>query len=334
MGFGSRIPSAIAVCVLAGAASAQDAGDFFKGKVLSLMLGTDPGGAFDAYGHLLAEYMPRYIPGSPRIVMKYTGGQSGGVQLAEAMETTIAPDGLTMAMTTQSVVIHQMVHPEFAKYDARKWIWLGNMAPQRSIFALWHTARARTIDEARKQEIFIGATAPSSPTYMVPDIMNKFLATKFKIVTGYKNVNDINLAMTRGEVEGRVSSWLNVKLTMRDDLAQGRVIPFAISALTRQPEIPDVPTVADLMTDPFHKQVADFISADSDFGRTVFVPPKTPADRAQLLRKAFESALKDEKLLADAAKGNVPIEFVSGDELAKITLRVTGAPKEVVDYAK
>ena len=169
---------------------------------------------------------------------------------------------------------------------------------------------------------------------MVPDIMNKFLATKFKIVTGYKNVNDINLAMTRGEVEGRVSSWLNVKLTMRDDLAQGRVIPFAISALTRQPEIPDVPTVADLMTDPFHKQVADFISADSDFGRTVFVPPKTPADRAQLLRKAFESALKDEKLLADAAKGNVPIEFVSGDELAKITLRVTGAPKEVVDYAK
>ena len=278
--------------------------------------------------------MPKYMPGAPRIAVKYYGGQSGGLALAEAMQNTLPRDGLTMAMTTQAVVIHQMLRPEFAKYDARQWYWLGNMAPQRSVLAVWHTAKAQTLDDIKRTEVIIGATAQSSPTYLVPDMMNKFLGAKFKIVTGYKNVNDMNLAMERGEIEGRASSWTNMKLMMAKDLEAGRVRPLVVSAITRQPEIKDVPTLADLMTEPLHKQTAEFISADSDFGRSVFLPPGVPVARAQALRLAFEAALRDPELLAEADRLNVPIEWISGDELAAITRRITSSPKEVIDFAR
>ncbi len=183
--------AACAVALWPAGAHASQVGDFYRNKTITFLIGSDPGGAFDTYGRLLAEHMPKYIETNPKIIVRYTGGQSGGLQLAEQMHNTVARDGLTMAMTTQSVVNHQVLRPAFAKYDARQWFWLGNMAPQRSVLAIWHTAQAQSLEEAVRKEVVIGATAQSSPTYMIPDVASKFLGAKFKIVTGYKNVVDM-----------------------------------------------------------------------------------------------------------------------------------------------
>ncbi len=316
------------------AAHADAVEDFYKGKTISFVIGSDPGGSFDPYARSLSEYMPKYIPGNPKIVNKFAGGQSGGLQVANQIHNTIARDGLTIAMTQQTIVLHQVLTPEYAKYDAREWYWLGNMAPVRNMLAIWHTSKARSVADARNVEVVIGATGPSSPTYIVPNILNKFVGTKFKIVTGYKGAADLNLAMQRGEVEGRGASWLSVQLSMPQEIADKKIIPIVFASITRDPSAPDVPTLAEVMTDPLHRRVAEFLSAESDFGRSVFLPPGVPAERAQALRKAFELTMKDPGFLADAAKLKLYIEPISGDELARITRLIVDAPKDVVELAK
>jgi tripartite-type tricarboxylate transporter receptor subunit TctC len=332
----AMIAAVAAVCALAGNSPAQadPLADFYAGKVISFYVGSDPGGSFDPYARALAEHMPKHIPGKPKIIIKFTGGQSGGLQLANSIQNVTPRDGLNMAMTQQTIVLNQVLQPEYAKYDARQWLWLGNMAPVRNMLSLWHTAKAQTIEEAKKVEVVIGATGPSSPTYIVPSVMNKFLGTKFKIVTGYKGAADLNLAMQRGEIEGRGASWVSVQLSMPDAIAQGHIKPIVFASITREPSAPDVPTLVEVMTDPLHKQVAEFISAESDFGRSVFLPPGVPNDRVEALRRAFDATMKDPDFLAQAKKFSLAIEPTSHDEMARLTEKVIKAPKEVLEFAK
>jgi len=313
---------------------AQSVEEFYRGKTISFIIGSDPGGSFDPYARALAEHMPKYIPGAPKIVTKFAGGQSGGLQVANQMHNTIARDGMTIAMTQQTIVLHQVLQPDYAKYDAREWYWLGNMAPVRNMLSVWHTAKAHSVAQAREQEVVIGATGPSSPTYIVPNVLNKFVGTKFKIVTGYKGAADLNLAMMRGEIEGRGASWLSVQLALPREIEEKKIIPIVFASITRDPSAPDVPTLSEVMTDPLHKRVAEFLSAESDFGRSVFLPPGVPGDRAKALRSAFEQMMKDKDFLAEADKLKIYIEQISGDELARITKLIVEAPKDVVELAK
>ena len=315
-------------------AQADALSDFYRGKSITFFVGSDPGGSFGPYAQLLAEHMPKYIPERPKIIIKYTGGESGGLGLANSVRSTMQADGLNMAMTQQTIVLNQVLQPQYAKYDAREWLWLGNMAPVRNMLSLWRTAKASTIEEAKSVEVIIGATGPSSPTYIVPALMNKFLGTKFKIVTGYKGAADLNLAMQRGEIEGRGASWVSVQLALPDAIADGRIKPIVFASITREPSAPDVPTLAELIKDPVQRQVAEFLSAESDFGRSVFLPPNVPMDRVDMLRAAFAKTMKDQVFLADAARLKLVIEPMSHEELERITAKVVGSPKEVVELAK
>ena len=248
-------------CASAGA-SAQDLTSVYKDKDISFIIGSDPGGSFDPYARALANHMPKYIPGNPKIIVKFGGGQGGGIQSANQLHNTAPRDGLTIGMVQQTIVLNQVLQPQFARYDAREWYWLGNMAPVRNMLALWHTAPAQTIEEAKKVEVIIGATGQASPTFIVPDAMNKFLGTKFKMVMGYKGAADLNLAMQRGEIQGRGASWLSVQLAMPAEIKEGKIKPIVFASITREPSEPDVPTLAELMTNPLHKSAAEFLSAN------------------------------------------------------------------------
>lgn len=324
------LPAAIA----APAAQAQDLASVYKDKEITFIVGSDPGGSFDPYARALASHMPRHIPGNPRIVVKFGGGQGGGIQSAIQLHNTASRDGLTIGMVQQTIVLNQVLQPQFAKYDAREWYWLGNMAAIRNMLALWRTAPAQTIEEAKKVEVIIGATGKASPTFIVPDTMNKFLGTKFKMVMGYKGAADLNLAMQRGEIQGRGASWLSVQLAMPQEIKDGTIKPIVFASITRDPSAPDVPTLPELMTDPLHKRAAEFLSAESDYGRSVFLPPGVPADRAKMMRAAFEATMTDKEFLAEAGKLRIVIEPIGGDVLTKITKQIVETPKEVLDLVK
>lgn len=315
-------------------AQAQDLAAFYANKEISFIVGSDPGGSFDPYARALANHMPRHIPGSPKIIVRFGGGQGGGIQSAIQLHNTASRDGLTMGMLQQTIVLNQVLQPQFAKYDAREWFWLGNMAAIRNMLALWHTSPAQTIEEAKKVEVIIGATGKASPTFIVPDTMNRFLGTKFKMVMGYKGAADLNLAMQRGEIQGRGASWLSVQLALPQEIKDGRIKPIVFASITRDPSAPNVPTLAELMTNPLHKRAAEFLSAESDYGRSVLLPPGVPADRAKMMRAAFEATMKDPDFLAEAQKLRIDIDPISGDMLAQITRQIIETPAEVLDLVK
>ncbi len=317
-----------------GFARAQDAGEFYRGKSITFLVGSGAGGSYGLYARALAEYMPKHIPGSPSIVVKFTGGQAGGLDVANLMHNTVRADGLTMAMTQQTIVMHQVLQPQFAKYDAREWYWLGNMSPIRNMLLVWHTAKAQSVAEARDHEVIIGATGPSSPTSIVPRTLNKLAGTKFKLVMGYKGVADLDLAMRRGEIEGRGASWISAQTGLANEIAEKKVRPLVFASRTRDPSSPQTPTLEEVMPTEDGKRVANFLAAESDFGRSVFLPPRTPAPLAAALRKAFEDTMKDEGFLAIAAKMRITIEPQSGDALAALTKEVVATPKEVLEHAR
>ncbi len=308
--------------------------DFYKGKVVTFLVGSGEGGSFGIYAQVLGQHMSRHIPGNPKILPRYYGGESGGLTLANQMQTVVPRDGLTIAMTQQTIVLNQLVNPQFAQYDARTWLWIGNMAPIRNMLAVWHTAKAQSVEEAKTHEVIVGATGPSSPTYILPNMLNKFTGTKFKIVTGYKGTSDLNIAMQRGEIEARGGSWLSIVQSAPDMIKNKEVRPIAFAALSREPSLPDVPTLPELVLDPVQKKAAEFISSESDYGRSVFLPPGVPAARVAAMRKAFVETMADPEFLADAKKLQMPIEPMSYETLEKITERVLSTPKEVVDMVR
>ncbi len=323
-----------ALSLLPAMAQAQDLASVYKDKEISFVVGSDPGGSFDPYARALAAHMPKHIPGKPNIVVRFGGGQGGGIQSANHLHSIAPRDGLTMGMVQQTIVLNQVLQPQFAKYDAREWYWLGNMAAIRNMLALWSTAPAQTIEEAKKTEVIIGATGKASPTFIVPDTMNKFLGTKFKMVLGYKGAADLNLAMQRGEIQGRGASWLSVQLALPQEIKDGKIKPIVFASITREPSQPNVPTLAELMTDPMHKRAAEFLSAESDYGRSVLLPPGVPADRAKMMRAAFEATMKDKDFLAEAAKLRIVIEPISGDVLAQITKQIVETPADVLNLVR
>ncbi len=330
----AALPAALAIIgLLPAKASAQDA-DFYKGRTISILVGAGAGGSFVPYAQLLADHMKRHIPGSPNIIVKTMGGQGGGLDTAIQMHNTQARDGTIMAMTQQTVVLAQVINPEFARFDARQWNWVGNMATIRNMLAVWHTAKAQSVEAAKTHETIAGATGPSSPTYIMPSFLNRFAGTKFKIVSGYKGTADLNLAMQRGEIEVRGGSWLSVELALPEEIREKKIKPIVFASLDRDPGNKDIPTLAEFVTDPKAKQAAEFISAEAAFGRAFFLPPGVPADRVALLRTAFDATMRDPDMIADSKKKKLPIEPSNWEALTRVTAKVIATPKEVAELAK
>jgi tripartite-type tricarboxylate transporter receptor subunit TctC len=324
----------LAAAAGASRAAAEEAADFYKNKTISILVGAGEGGTFIPYAQLLADHIKRHIPGNPTIIVKTMGGQGGGLETAILMSNTASRDGLTWAMTQSTIVMAQVLNPEYAKYDARTWSWLGNMAPLPNMIAVWHTAKAQSVEEAKRHEVIVGATGPSSPTYILPDFLNKYAGTKFKIVTGYRGPTDLNLAMERGETEGRGGSWVSLQVASPHYIAENKIKPIVFASPSRDPGHKGVPTLAEVVVDPRHKKAAELISSEAPFTRAFFLPPGVPVERVAALRKAFEAAMADPALLEEAAKKRMPIEPTWGPELDRITAEVIATPADILQLAK
>ncbi|MGH6771840.1 MAG: Bug family tripartite tricarboxylate transporter substrate binding protein [Xanthobacteraceae bacterium] len=325
----------IAASAALGAAQADPIAEFYKDKTITLFIGAGVGGSYDLYSRLLAEHMSKHIPGKPNIITKNVLGGGGGLPAAIHMQRSVPRDGTAIAMTQQTIVVAQVIEKVAAgKYDVRQWGWIGLMAPIRNMLAVWHTAPAQTLDEARHKEVVVGSTGRTSPTYIVPQVLNEIHGTKFKIVSGYNGVAQLNLAMERGEIQGRGASWISVVAGKPAYIAEKKLKALVVDGLTRDPLIPDAPRLIELAKTDRARQAVTLISASSEFGRAVFAPPGIPADRLAALRKAFDAAIKDPALLADAKKRKLVIEPQNGAKLQKTTADVVSASPEAIAYAR
>src|SRR3954453_1645438 len=259
-----RLVLASLFSLLAGAAALADpVEDFYKGRQVRFVIGSNTGGAYDFYGRLLANHIGRHIPGNPVVVATNMPGGSG-VQSANYLFQIAPKDGSTIGLFNQSMVQRQMLEPESVRFDGGGFSWLGAMTTTTNVFITWHASGVKTLADARTKDVMMGALSSDGGNSIYPLLLNKFLGTRFKVVLGYQGGNTIQLAMERGEVDGRAAVvWSGLKSGWPQWVALKKVNILVQIGLKKESDLPDVPLLIDLAKTPVEQAIFRFVSSDS-----------------------------------------------------------------------
>ena len=309
---------------------AQAPSKFYKGRTIDLYVGTSVGGGYDAYGRMLARHISKYLPGGPTIVPKNMEG-GGGMRLANFLYNAAPKDGTAFAIFNRGTAFDPLLGNRNAQFDATKFNWIGSTNDEVSICATWHTTGVTTIAQVTRQELLVGATGPSGDTFQFPRITNGVLGTKFKIISGYPGGNDVDLAMERQEVQGRCGwSYTSVKSTRQHWLDRKWLNILLQLALSKHPDLPDVPLIMDLARNDEDRAIFKLMFARQVMAWPFVMPAGVPGDRVESMRKAFIETMADKDFLADARKAIMEIRPVAGAEIQKLVQDVYQTPAAVV----
>jgi tripartite-type tricarboxylate transporter receptor subunit TctC len=335
-----RVTTALAVPCLAGLVAAIPApalaqADFFKGKSVELIISTGAGAGHDHNARVVARYLGNHIPGNPTIVPKNMPG-AGHIRAANYVFSQAPKDGTTIGTFIPIFVMAQILgRGKGVQFNPAQFEWLGSTSSSNSTFYAWHTSGVKTMEDAMKKELLMGATGVGSYTAIYPTVANGVLGTKFKLVMGYKSTNDISIALERGEIQGRAGNNFNsLKVENGDWLAEGKINLLAQVGLERDPEFPNVPLLMDFAKTDQARQLLQFFSTDVVIGRPFVTAPGTPADRVAALRKAFDAMMKDPAYLAEMKKTGLGVQPVAGARLQTIVRDFMNTPATIVAKAR
>lgn len=325
-----------ALCVVSAALCPMGAcaDDFYKGKTVTIVIGFSAGGDYDLRARLLSRHMDRHIAGAPVIVARNMPG-AGGVAATNWLAKLAPRDGTSMLMASQNTPLIQALGTPGVEFDARQFNWIGNTTNSPNLISVWAGRGVSSIDDARKREVAVGASGVGSGSYYYPFAANIVGGTRFKIVTGYPGGNDINIAMERGEVDGRGSNSLAAwKSTRPHWISEGKLIHLVQIGLTRHPELLNVPLLSDLANTDIDRQAMQLIAAETAMARAVAASADIPKDRVNILRRAFDATMLDQEFLGDAGRLGFDISPESGEEVQKIVLSIVDASQAVVQRVK
>jgi len=328
----TAIVGAAFACALSAPVLADAVSDYYKGKTITLYGAAGGGGSYGVYNRVIADHLGRHMPGNPSVVAQFMPG-AGGAKCANFLYNAAAKDGSVIAMLLKYVAVQQAIGRKSVKYDVNKFNWLISMEPVHSVVAVWHTAPATTLEGLKQKEVVMGSTGKSSETYIAPTLMNAFIGTKIKVVTGYKGTGAIHLAMESGEIHGRAASFASLTGTRPHWLAEGKVKMVAHSGLYPDKDFPEVPPLKDVVPAEA-RDVFEFVGSGSTLGRIMAAPPGVPAERVAALRGALEAMAKDPKFLADAKKRKMGVQPRSAVEVEALVKKTMTAPADVIARTK
>src|SRR5215208_3134770 len=309
------------------------AADFYAGKQITIVVGFSTGGTYDVTARLWSRYLGKHLAGNPSVIVRNMPG-SGSLVATNHLYHAAPKDGTTLAVIGGGTVLEPLLGNQQAKYDGRRFNWIGGRSRDNFLCAVWHTVPVQIMQDVVKRETVVGSTGPGSRTLSYPKALNELIGTKFKIVTGYPGGNEITLALERGEVEG-YCGWAVGSIIQRAPqwLKEGTVRPLAQFTLSK-PDLPNVPLATDLPPTQIGKQAIEFLAADSVLAWPLLAPQDLPAERVRELREAFNRMMKDPELIAEAAKQGLEIDAVSGEEMQALVDRLHTAAPEVVELVK
>ncbi len=312
---------------------AQSPAEFFHGKTINIIIGTSAGNDYDFRARMLARYMGKHIPGEPAIIARNMPG-GGGVQAANYVANQAPRDGTTLHMIMANMMATQAMGLPGVEFDTRKFSWIGNTTSTPNVINSWYTSPVKTFEDVKSRELVVGAPMGTGGA-LYPVLLNQLAGAKFRLVTGYPGGNEVSLAMERGEVDGRGSnSWAAWKSTKPEWVRDHKLNILVQIGLKRAPDLPDVPLMLELATNDADRKLLTFISAETEVSRSLVAPPGVPADRIETLRRAFDAAMKDPDLLAEAAKQQMDISPSSGEDAQKIADSIANTPPEIAGRAK
>ena len=312
---------------------AAEAQQSFAGRTITLTIGYGPGSGNDVYGRLIARHLGKHIPGQPNIVAQNLPG-AGSFKAANYLFQAAPKDGTAIGYISQTAATEELLGSQAIQFKTAQFNWIGRIGSYNNVTMFWHTARVKTIEDALKTESTMGATGVGSAVYVYPNMMNKVLGTKFKIISGYQGTAQTSLAMERGEVDGVTMGWFPVKTNKRDWVDQKKINILVQFLNERHPDLPNVPTIVELARSPEEKQLFALFANDGEVGKAILAPPGVPAATVATLRRAFDTMTKDKDYLADADKLQLEIDAMSGERLQKVIETVMATPTAVIERAK
>ena len=314
-------------------ASAQTVEEFYKGKVVRFIVPFSPGGTSSRYTDLFARHFGKHIPGKPKILPQYMPG-GGGITALNFAYAVAPRDGSVIFLPDSSAAINQLLNPEVALYDARKYGWIGVPSQARSVLMMRTDSGVKSVDDLKTMERFLGSTGTGSETHMYPMAANGLIGTKFKVLPGYAGGSQVIIALEAKEVHGAVRTW--TAWAARPDLLEQNVLrPILAFASSRIPDLPDVPNLVELVKSDEDKKIVGLLTSIGTLGYGLGMPPEAPKERLAALRKAFDDMIADPDYLEDAKKSGLMLDApLRGEEAQAYVTEVLSTPPEVVQKAK
>ena len=324
---------AIFVFLALNIAATALAEDFYKGKTVRFVVGVAPGGGYGTYTRMIARHMTRYIPGNPATVVENMDG-AGGLVAANFLYKRATPDGLTIAIFNNSLVVQKGLGDPRIGIDFRKLGWIGAPSVGVPMCMVMGFTGLKTLDDVLKYKkpLKVGATRAGSAGYDLPLILNRTLGTNFEVISGYTGTATTRVALQTRELQAFCSQWESMRVTARamlDAPGDDKLIPFIMSEKWEDPEVKDLPLFKDVIKDPKQYAIYRGWASQMDFQRPLSVPPGTPKERIAILRKGLAETLKDPALLEEAKKSKLVITSVSGEKTEKLVDEILSMPADV-----
>jgi tripartite-type tricarboxylate transporter receptor subunit TctC len=319
--------------LLSISAQAQQLDATPKGKPVTLYVAGPAGSGYDAYARLFSRYAGRYLPGNPDIIVSNMPG-AGGVICANFVYNIAPKDGTAVGLVLQWLAEDQVVGTNGAQFDVARFGWIGRLSSNVEMSYTWYTVPVHTIADLMDRETVFAATGGTSVFY--PQLLNKMMGTRFRVVTGYLGTPAANLAMERGEVEGATSSLNTIKLAQPDWLPDKKINVIVQYSLQRDRELPDAPAVIELARTAADKTVLLFFASSGAIGRSIVAPPGLPEESLTAWRTAFIRTMHDPAFIAEAERVKLDLDPMPGGELqvlVQTAVSLSAADRERIQAA-
>jgi len=328
--------AATAFCALgtfAQTASADAVADFYKDKTITVVSAGGAGGAHGAYAQLISTQIGKYIPGNPNVIVQYMPG-AGGNKAMNYLFRTRPDDGTYLGVPLQDLIFNARIGVKAVKYDATGARYLGGVDSTRTTVTVMKASGASSLDDAKRKEVIMASSGKSGQTYIIPTVLNALLGTKFRVVSGYRGLGLMHLAMAKGEVHGRAASYQSIAGTKPEWVRKGLIANLVTIASDRDPDVPDVPALAELVTSKEDQALVRLLSGSAALGRAWIAFGAIPKDRLAALRGAFGKTLSDPTFKIETGKRDLPLRPVSWQTQEKLAAELLATPDSTVARLK
>ena len=319
-----------ALMAQAVAARADAVSDFYRGQTINLILGSDPGGGYDAYARPVARHLGRHIPGNPSIAVKYMPG-AGSLVAANWLYNAATRDGLHIGGVQRQIPFEPLRGNDAVRYDPFKFIWLGSVTAETAVFIVNAAAPHREAGDLLKFPLIAASLGSGTDGEVETNALARLHRAPIKLISGYRGTPEALLALERGEVQGvHGISWSYIKSKKMDWLKEGKVRLLVQSGLEQHPDLPSTPQLQSLAVDDEDRQVWDLILAPKVMSRPYLLPPETPSDRSAALRSAFANLMIDPAFLEEMDKAQLEVKLATGEAIEQLMRRLYSLPPSTI----
>ena len=321
-----------AAILLAGAARAADApAELFRGKVVTVVIGYSPGGGYDLYARLFARHFGKHLPGRPTVVPQNMDG-AGSMKAANYLYAVAPKDGTYIGTFSRSNALAPLFGQ--ARFDSRRFSWIGSITHDVSVCISWHQSAVKTWNDVLQRELIVGGTGVDSDPDMFARLYSNLYGARMRLITGFPGTREVTLAMERREVDGLCGiSWSTLKSQHAEWLRSRTIHVLVQAGIRKEPELANVPFASELTRDPEILQVLKLLMSSQAIARPIVAPPGMAADRKAALRAAFDATMKDPAFLAEARRSGLDVNPIAGAQIDALIAAAYATPKTVVTKA-